>query len=1411
MAVNILFPQGQLGALNHLDYEDQNRRDPKYLEVVGAQLGYTYQPIINRIRNQSQFGNMEIDFDYDPRPDMEGYEEYFDTLVHAKNSEHMSILKSQLSDLEENRDIMARAGFWMNIGAGFLDPVNLVALPFGGPTIGLARSAIRGGIAAGTTQTGLELLRAPFDPTGTTEEAVLNIGATAVFGALLNGAISIPITKRAVTFRKMEESHKEFLEAAGVSEQVAKLNPEDLINARVRDERAFAGKGTKDLEAEIKASEGTIFGANKRIEEIDESFKNDSFSAEQVDDLLQEQTALLAAKRNEQANIDVVNRERALRGVEDAKIAGIKDPYDIAPNLFINSPFFKFVPTPIKTVLQSKMDNTAKKAMLMLGGDSGLLLNMGKFGISIGPSVYQKAKIMEGEWVQVNNNLINHWANSLGIKDPSRPLGINTNDVIERSANFKNKIFRRPPSGRSYREWLIEINRKRVNNTKDLTPEEKLAVDAMNKFYGRWQDRLEEIGLLGNSNNISNKIRIHEIRLKKYQEKLASWTEKERAGKLVKWAEKNKKSPAVVTRLYERRITELTAAIDENRLSLEYMPKGKPPANEDVFMPRYWDINKIKKDRKALEKILVNWYAENNTVFVKQNGKFVAKELDTDGDSLAKRAEETVDNILGIKDIVDPEQIAYGFGKSKHLRHRQLDIPNHLVFEFIVQDPIAIMKSYSHRTGGVYQFNKAFGNRGIKEVIEDTEEQMLLKGNSQKEIDKFKINFKHMYDRVVGSPVRNFDRFDFKAAQVMKDLAYMNYLGAAGFSAIPDFSRIVMEHEMGDIVKGLTSIFDANVRNLNREELDGIAEAIEIVQGSAHLRFTDSMTNNPIQSSAWDTARNVYNVANLLGPVTQIAKELDGVIRGHKLVQLSKRWAANDPKDPISSQDVQYLARYNITKEIAEEISAAPVQQTARGLYLPNTSAWDGTLRFPDHTAKIVTGPTGRYSKKTGDYTPAYYDSKTKKIFIDEEYIRTEYFESRVWAKDSKKIEGVKALPEGFIRTPDDLVQFVKMHEIMHNLYSAKKLGTLKDVEVEGTVSKTIRVRKFNLEKSLTDNSIIESMPKAKQAAAKKLQEEYKAIQDFEVDGPVSNPKDFKKMETRFQKKYNKFVKSLPKTRTAKVKGKVKQKVTDQAAYENAINNLAIKEIQSQPRVRPDTTETFRTALQSGILNTVMMGTPADKPIITDGVVYVPHRIAKAFGYEEDDIVTGYSRVESGVLGLPFQFFSYSLAAMNKVTAAYSQGQIKNRAYGALTAIGLGYMAVAIKSNLSEGGSRNWEEMAYSDKFARAFDQSGLMALYSDLLYTSMNTSMALGRGNYMEGILEPKFPQEEDYLDAFTGLAGAGPSIAADLTIKPIEDFMNGNAGEGMKTFARSLPFMRVWLWKGDMNAITLGMSRSF
>lgn len=1290
MAVDIRSTLGPIGPSFPLSTEES----PEFFEVVKAQLGYSYQPVIDALSN-SRFLDIEFDSEYDPRPDMVGYEDYVDTLVHAKNAEHMSVLKDQLDRNAERRQTMADAGFWTNVGAGFLDPVNLIALPFGGPSVGILRSAGRGALAAGATQAGLEAIRAPFDPMGTTSEIAVNIGATAVFGGLINGAVSIPMSRRADAFRRTEQSHKEFMEAAGVSEDVSRLSADDVLNKLPRDERAFAAATDDDIRVAIEAEEGNVFAYETKLKELNE-LDQSRMSAEEMEDISNQTASLLASINKSEATISVNKHERALRSIEDA--AGVADNYDIAPNIFVNSPFFNAVSTPMKRGLNSKVVNSAKSALLKLGHDSGLTLSMNKFGRSVGPSVYQKSVIMEGEWVQANSALTDIWSKTLGFEQGARrPLGINVADIVERGSKIKTG------KDRTYGTWLREVGRKRVNGLEPSDEMEGQAIEIMNKFYKRWEDRLEEVGLLGSRKNLEETIKRQEYRLNEVTQKLDNWEKLMREGKLKNWEKKNKRPAADVRDMYEAKILRLNDAIEENRLSIDSLADQTiRPANEDVFMPRYWDTNKIRKNRAELEKIIADWYKNNPVVYRKDGGKFRRVELDPSDEATAARAKETVDGILGLKDTLHPENIAYGFGKSKHLRHRELDIPNRLVYDFIVQDPIAIMKAYTHRTAGVYQFKKMFGNRSVADVLDDLEEEMILAGNSQKEINAYRRDFAHMYDRIVGSPVHNFDRIDFKAAQMVKDLAYMNYLGSAGFSAISDFSRIIMEHEMGDVLKGLATILERDKMKLSIEETNLLGEAIDIIKGSAHIRMTDNMTNNPLQNSAWDTARNVYNVANLLGPMTQIAKEFDGLLRGHMLIKLSKQWVDGS----ISQKDATYLARYGITRELAEVYAKAPVQQTKSGLYIPNTSAWTDTIQFPDTTAKIITGPTESFDGAR--YKPAFYRESENAIYIDEDYIRDVMWDQRGW--ENPRMEGVKPIPKGIINSPDDYVTFIKMHEIMHTKYRPK---------------------------------------------------------DLKID---RRKKDWK------------------------------------ATYENAINDLAIKELKDQPRISAEDTETFRTAMQSGILNTVMMGTPADRPIITDGVVYVPHRIAKTFGYEEDSLVKGYSRVESGILGLPFQFYSYSLAAMNKVTAAYTQGQIKNPMTGVFAAMGLGYLAVQIKTP-----DWAWEQMEWSDRFARSFDQSGLLALYSDLLYSSINTSMALGYDNYMEGIISPKFPQEEDYVDAATGILGAGPSIAVDLTVNPMASFINGEAGEGMKTFVRNLPFMRVWLWKDQMNAMTRGLEDLF
>ena len=109
---------------------------------------------------------------------------------------------------------------------------------------------------------------------------------------------------------------------------------------------------------------------------------------------------------------------------------------------------------------------------------------------------------------------------------------------------------------------------------------------------------------------------------------------------------------------------------------------------------------------------------------------------------------------------------------------------------------------------------------------------------------------------------------------------------------------------------------------------------------------------------------------------------------------------------------------------------------------------------------------------------------------------------------------------------------------------------------------------------------------------------------------------------------------------------------------------------------------------------------------------------------------------ESGLLGLPFQFYSYSLAAVNKITAAHTHGQVKNQFLGLAISMGLGYAVLQYKTP-------DFVDMSFQDQLARSFDLSGTAALYTDLLYTGMSTSLALGGPNITNGFLQPRFPQE--------------------------------------------------------------------
>jgi hypothetical protein len=251
-------------------------------------------------------------------------------------------------------------------------------------------------------------------------------------------------------------------------------------------------------------------------------------------------------------------------------------------------------------------------------------------------------------------------------------------------------------------------------------------------------------------------------------------------------------------------------------------------------------------------------------------------------------------------------------------------------------------------------------------------------------------------------------------------------------------------------------------------------------------------------------------------------------------------------------------------------------------------------------------------------------------------------------------------------------------------------------------------------------------------------------------------------------------------------------------------NGLYIGNTDKWPIHMNETRDNFRASLNSGILNTVLMGTPADKPIIVDGVVFIPMRVAKSLGLAEDAVVRGYHRIESPLMGLPFQFMSYSFAAMNKITAGLATGQIRNRKTAIAMSMGLAYLSLQLKTD-----KYSWDNMDWEDRIARSFDQSGIAALVSDMFYQSLAVSQALDGPDLGFGMIEKKGPKETDAFGAVTTIGGAGVSITHDFFRKGVYEFITGNFGEGSKHMIRNMPFVKLWFLKGFTNDMTSGMGR--
>ena len=135
--------------------------------------------------------------------------------------------------------------------------------------------------------------------------------------------------------------------------------------------------------------------------------------------------------------------------------------------------------------------------------------------------------------------------------------------------------------------------------------------------------------------------------------------------------------------------------------------------------------------------------------------------------------------------------------------------------------------------------------------------------------------------------------------------------------------------------------------------------------------------------------------------------------------------------------------------------------------------------------------------------------------------------------------------------------------------------------------------------------------------------------------------------------------------------------------------------------------------------------------------------------------------------------------------------------------IGLGYFAVKMKTP-----SWAWDKMDYEDRFMRAFDQSGMAALYSDIYYTSMHTINALGGPDIGLGFINPKF--QDTQIGALVGITGSAPSVAQDYFLA-LQEFTTGDTGKGMKDILSATGISRFYWWRDSMQELGRTLDKTF
>lgn len=457
---------------------------------------------------------------------------------------------------------------------------------------------------------------------------------------------------------------------------------------------------------------------------------------------------------------------------------------------------------------------------------------------------------------------------------------------------------------------------------------------------------------------------------------------------------------------------EIRARIENARMVIE---RGAGRETRRYF-PRFFNRRAIEQNRDQFRGILISWYRQNSEIMVKGNdGLYSFQKLSTDPAELAKRANDTIDTILGEIDDDAVDAIFTGLGRSGPLMSRRLNIPNDLIKDFIITDAKEVMIAYTQRVAPRLEFHKRFRNpetgrlMTLEARIDYMRNRLREDGVSEEKIDRYIKNFVGTYDRVVGSAIRNPDAIDTRIANVLRTAATWTYLGGSGIAALGDAASLLMDHELSVLGKSFIGLMDDVTIGIGKRELNLAGEGLEITAGTTQLRYMESLSGNALRRSAADKVNNAFFTMNLLGPVTVAIKSMDALLRGHTLIEASQKLLDGSAND----FERTFLARYNITEDVARRIVSQPFERSNSGLLLPNTKAWTDEVAVREFRNALRSGVMNRIIMGTPADKPLVMDGVA---YIPERVARMLPYGDKL--PTDPRIRGYRRIESGLLALP---------------------------------------------------------------------------------------------------------------------------------------------------------------------------------------------------------------------------------------------------------------------------------------------------------------------------------------------------------------------------------------------------------